>query len=100
MVAVFGAVLGPVTEELYFRGHLLPAMKYAGKWAPLLHSFLFGMYHIWTPWMFITRTIGMIPLIYAVQRKNLFIGIIVHILINFVDVIAGIIFIMNMSSNA
>lgn len=97
MVAVFGAILGPVTEELYFRGNLLPAMKYAGKWAPLLHSFLFAIYHIWTPWMFITRTIGMIPLIFAVQRRNLFIGIIAHIFINTVDVIAGVIFIMNIS---
>lgn len=97
MVALFGAVTGPVVEELYFRGHLLPRMSYAGKWAPLLHSFLFGIYHIWTPWMFITRTIGMLPLIFAIRRRNLYIGIVVHILINCVDVIVGVVFIMRMS---
>ncbi|MEN8173685.1 MAG: CPBP family intramembrane glutamic endopeptidase, partial [Chloroflexota bacterium] len=59
MLAIFGAVVGPTVEELYFRGFLLPRMGYAGKWAPLLHSFLFGLYHVWSPWMFLTRTVGM-----------------------------------------
>jgi len=33
MLTLFGAVIGTVVEELYFRGHLLPRMSYAGKWA-------------------------------------------------------------------
>jgi len=98
MLAIFGAVVAPTVEELYFRGFLLPRMGYAGKWAPLLHSFLFGLYHVWTPWMFLTRTVGMLPLIYAVRRRNLNIGIVTHILINLVDVIAGVSFIIGMSS--
>jgi membrane protease YdiL (CAAX protease family) len=97
MLAVFGAVLAPLVEELYFRGYLLPRMGFAGKWAPLLHSLLFGLYHFWTPWMFVTRTLGMLPLIYAVRRRNLNIAIIVHILVNFVDVVAGVGFIIAMS---
>jgi membrane protease YdiL (CAAX protease family) len=97
MVAVFGAVLAPLVEELYFRGYLLPRMGYAGKWAPLLHSFLFGLYHIWTPWMFITRTVGMLPIVYAVQRRNLNIAIIVHVLVNIVDVVSGVVFIIGLS---
>jgi membrane protease YdiL (CAAX protease family) len=98
MLAIFGAVIAPTVEELYFRGFLLPRMGYAGKWAPLLHSFLFGLYHVWTPWMFLTRTVGMLPLIYAVRRRNLNLGIVTHILINWIDVIAGVIFIIGMSS--
>ena len=98
MLAIFGAVVGPTVEELYFRGFLLPRMGYAWKWAPLLHSFLFGLYHVWTPWMFLTRTVGMLPLIYAVQRRNLNLGIVTHILINLVDVIAGVSFIIGISS--
>jgi uncharacterized protein len=98
MVAVFGAVVGPTIEELYFRGFLLPRMGYAGKWAPLLHSFLFALYHLWTPWMFVTRTVGIVPLAYAVQRRNLNLGIIVHILINLVDVVAGVVFIAGMGA--
>jgi hypothetical protein len=96
MVAVFGMILGPIVEELYFRGYLLPRMKYAGKFSPLIHSFLFSIYHVFTPWMIVTRTVGMIPLAYAVKRKNLNISMIVHILINSIDVIMGMVFIMGM----
>ena len=88
---------GPIVEELYFRGYLLPRMGYAGRWAPLLHSFLFGLYHIWTPWMFLTRTLGMLPLVYAVRWRNLNLAIIVHVLVNMLDVFTAIAFITQMS---
>jgi membrane protease YdiL (CAAX protease family) len=97
MVAVFGAIIGPTVEEFYFRGYLLPRMKYAGKWAPLLHSFLFALYHVFTPWMIITRTMGMLPLVYAVMRRNLYVSILVHILVNLIDVIVGVSFILGMT---
>jgi len=97
MAAVFGALVGPTVEELYFRGYLLPRMGYAGKWAPLLHSFLFGLYHIWTPWMFLTRTLGMLPLAYAVRWRNLNLAILVHILVNMLDVFTAAAFIAAMS---
>jgi membrane protease YdiL (CAAX protease family) len=100
MAAIFGVVVGPIVEELYFRGYLLPRMEYAGKWAPLFHSFLFGLYHVWTPWMFLTRTLGMLPLAYAVRRRNLNLAIIVHILVNTLDVIAAVSFIIGMASLA
>jgi membrane protease YdiL (CAAX protease family) len=96
LLFIFGALIGPIVEELYFRGYLLPRMKYAGKWAPMLHSFLFAFYHFFTPWMIITRTIAMLPLIYAVQRKNIYLSIVVHVLINTIDVIVGIAFITSM----
>ncbi|MDA3936117.1 MAG: CPBP family intramembrane metalloprotease [Actinomycetota bacterium] len=98
MLAVFGAVVGPTIEELYFRGFLLPRMEYAGKWAPRLHSFLFALYHMWTPWMFVTRTLGIVPLAYAARRRNLNLVITVHILVNLVDVIAGVVFILGMGA--
>ena len=94
--AIFGTLVGPTVEELYFRGYLLPRMGYAGKWAPLLHSLLFGLYHIWTPWMFLTRTLGMLPLVYAVRRRNLYLSIIVHILVNALDVVTAVGFIAAM----
>ena len=97
MLAIFGAVVAPTVEEFYFRGYLLPRMGYAGKWAPLLHTLLFGLYHFWTPWMFLSRTLGMLPITYAVQRKNLNLAIIVHVLVNSLDVITAIAFIMSMS---
>ena len=93
LVAVFGVVVGPVIEEFYFRGFLLPRMEYAGKWAPALHSLLFAIYHIWTPWQLVTRTLGMIPIVYAAQRRNLYVATIVHVLVNTLDVIIAVSFI-------
>lgn len=97
LVAVFGVVVGPVVEEFYFRGFLLPRMGYAGKWAPALHSLLFALYHIWTPWQFITRTFGMIPMVYVAQRRNLYVTTIVHVLVNTLDVITAASFIAAMA---
>jgi membrane protease YdiL (CAAX protease family) len=67
------------------------------KNSEIFHSFLFAAYHVWTPWMFITRTIGMLPLIIAVKKKNIYIGIVVHILLNLFDVIAGFAFIFSLA---
>jgi len=97
MVAILGVVAGPIVEEMYFRGYLLPRMGYAGKWAPLLHSLMFGLYHIWTPWKFLTRTLGTLPLVYTVKWRNLNLAIIVHILVNMLDVFTAIVFIAKMS---
>ena len=88
------AVLTPLVEELYFRGYLLPRMK--GKYAPLFHSFLFAVQHILEPWMIITRTLGFLPILFGVKKKNIHIGIIVHMLCNTVNVITGIAFIVRM----
>ena len=92
---IFGVVVGPLVEELYFRGYLLPRIPV--KNSGLFHSFLFAAYHVWTPWMFITRIIGMLPLIVAVKKKNIYIGIIAHILLNSLDVIVGFAFIFSLA---
>jgi membrane protease YdiL (CAAX protease family) len=92
---IFGVIVGPAVEELYFRGYLMPRIPV--KNSELFHSFLFAAYHVWTPWMFITRTIGMLPLIIAVKKKNIFIGIIAHILLNSLDVIVGFVFIISLA---
>ena len=92
---VFGVIVGPTVEELYFRGYLLPRIPV--KNSELFHSFLFAAYHLWTPWMFFTRIIGMIPLIIAVKKKNIYVGIIAHILLNSLDVIVGIAFIFSLA---
>ena len=94
MVFIFVAVLAPLVEELYFRGYLLPRMK--GKFAPLLHSFLFAVQHVLEPWMIITRTLGFLPILFGVKKKNIYVGIIVHILCNTVNVVTGIAFIVKM----
>jgi uncharacterized protein len=85
----------PTVEELYFRGYLLPRMPSRLKgWTEIIHSGCFALYHTWTPWMFIIRTLGVLPLIYVVKKKeNIYIGIVVHCLLNLIDFIIGFIFI-------
>ena len=95
MVFIFVAVLSPLVEELYFRGYLLPRMK--GKYATLFHSFLFAAQHFFTPWMLITRTLGLLPLLFGVKKKNIYVGIIVHILCNLMNVVTGIAFMVRMT---
>ncbi len=92
---IFNVFLAPLVEELYFRGYLLPRMK--GRFATLLHSFLFAAIHVFTPWMIITRTLGLLPILFGVKKKNIYIGMIVHILGNSVDFITAIVFITKMS---
>ncbi len=94
-MVIFGVIIGPLVEELYFRGYLLPRMT--GKFSNLSHSLLFAAYHVFTPWMFFARTIGLLPLIYAVKKKNIYIGITVHILVNLLDAVAGFAFIAAMN---
>jgi membrane protease YdiL (CAAX protease family) len=96
LLLVIGAILGPIVEEAYFRGNLLPRMPSRLKrWNPILHSFLMALYHTWTPWMVVARTAGLLPLVYVVQRKeNIYLGMISHCLINMVDVISGVAFIL------
>jgi membrane protease YdiL (CAAX protease family) len=95
MSLLFNVFLAPLVEELYFRGYLLPRMQ--GRFAPLLHSFLFAAVHVFTPWMMITRTLGLLPLVFGVKKKNIYVGMIVHILSNSVGFITGIVFITNMT---
>ena len=95
MFFIFVAVLSPLVEELYFRGYLLPRMK--GEFGTLFHSFLFAAQHVLEPWRIITRTLGLLPLVFGVKKKNIYIGIIVHILVNMLDVVTGIVFIVKMT---
>lgn len=76
-------ILGPVVEELYFRGHLLPRIDRLGRGAPLLNAVLFSVYHFWTPWQSIGRILGLLPWMYTVWRKrSLALSIAVHISVN------------------
>ena len=95
MSLIFNVLLAPIVEELFFRGYLLPRMK--GKYAMLFHSFLFASIHVWSPWMIIARTIGFFPIIFGTTRKNIYIGMIVHMLCNAVGFVTGIIYISKLT---
>ena len=73
----------PIVEELYYRGFLLPRLSRLGAWAPIWNTVLFNVYHFWSPWRLVTRTIFTLPMVYAVWRKqSISIGIWWHCLGN------------------
>lgn len=93
------AVIAPIVEEIYFRGYLLPRVPDLKGFSVLFHSFLFAVYHFWTPWMIITRTIGVFPLAFVVKKKeNILIAMISHILINSLDFITGFVFVFTLTN--
>jgi hypothetical protein len=89
------SLAAPITEEIYFRGYLLPGLSRFGLWAIPINSILFALFHVWSPWMAVARFVGLIPLIFVTQKKhNIYIGMIAHILVNIVDVVTGVTFII------
>jgi membrane protease YdiL (CAAX protease family) len=82
---ILNGLVGPIVEELYFRGHLLPRLSRFGGWAPLLNVALFSLYHFWTPWMFFSRFVLLMPMVYGVWwKQNIYIGMIAHCLLNLI----------------
>ena len=94
VVLVFAAalaingILGPIVEELYFRGYLLPRMESIGRWAPLINVSLFSLYHFWSPWQIVARILGYAPTVYAVRwKRNVYLGMVVHCSLNTIAVL-------------
>ena len=76
-------LLGPLTEELYFRGYLLPRMDRYGIWAPVLSTLLFSIYHVWTPWRWPQIAVGFLPLALAAWRtRSIYVSMIAHVTVN------------------
>lgn len=82
---VVGSLLVPVTEELYFRGFLLPRLESLGWWAPVVNTVLFAVYHFAQPWLIPTRILATLPLFWMVWRtRSVYLGIGVHVALNLV----------------
>lgn len=64
-------ILGPLIEELYFRGSLLPRLARFGFWAPLINVSLFSLYQFWTPWDVLTRVVILLPLARGLADQRL-----------------------------
>ena len=85
---VLNGLLGPIVEELYFRGYLLPRMEWMGRWAPLVNVSLFSLYHFWSPWQVLGRILGLGPTVYAVRwKENVYLGMVVHCTGNILGII-------------
>jgi hypothetical protein len=86
---VLNAFAGPVVEEMYFRGYLLPRISRFGAWAPVMNAVLFSLYHFFTPWQNVGRILGLLPMVYAVWwKRDIRIGIAVHVLGNLFSMLA------------
>jgi membrane protease YdiL (CAAX protease family) len=83
---VLNGIAGPIVEEMYFRGYLLPRIPHrTGGWAPLLNSCLFSLYHFFTPWQIPLRILAFTPLFYVVWwKRNVYLGMFVHCAANLV----------------
>ncbi len=88
LALVCNGILGPITEELYFRGHLLPQLERYGHWAPVINTVLFASYHFFSPWRYLAIILGFLPTTWMVwRRKSLWISIAVHVTINILTVV-------------
>jgi uncharacterized protein len=81
-------LVGPVTEELYFRGHLLPRLERYGRAASVIGTALFTLYHFHTPWRYPAIFLGYLPIAWAVwRRRSMWIGLAAHLMVNNVFVL-------------
>ena len=89
LLLTFGAYLiinglaGPIVEELYVRGYLLPRLSRFGNKAPLLETLLFTIYHFWQPWLYPAILAAFAALVVPVHRtRNIYLGMWAHCLLN------------------
>lgn len=72
-------IVAPITEELYFRGFLLPRLGYLGAWAPLVNTALFTVHHWWQPFNWAQIFLIMLPLVYLVWwRRSVWLSVAMH----------------------
>ena len=80
---LLNGVVGPVVEELYFRGHLLPRLARYGRGAPVINTALFSLYHFWSPWQLLVRFVGFLPIAWTAWRlQSVSVSIAAHVLVN------------------
>ena len=78
---IFNVLIGPVTEELFFRGYLTSHYEKQAAFTPIIITILFSFYHLWLNNVF--RILAFAPPAYAAyKKKNLYISICFHCLCN------------------
>jgi uncharacterized protein len=93
---IFNAFVGPIIEELFFRGYLTAKISRFGDYAPFIMTVLFSLYHFWLPFDNLFRIIIFFPPAYlAWKKKNIYIPMVFHVLSNLFSSIVFIIAISN-----
>lgn len=86
---VLNGFVGPIVEELFFRGYLTSRIRRFGKFAPLIMTVLFALYHLWLPLSNVFRIVAFLPAYYVTWKmRNLYIAMVFHCLSNLVSVVA------------
>ena len=83
LMIITNGFVAPITEELYFRGYLLPRINLPPMLMAVTSAVLFSLYHFFSPWYFFSRILMMIPIYcWVVKRKNIRFAIIAHVIAN------------------
>ncbi|MFN7252423.1 MAG: lysostaphin resistance A-like protein [Anaerobacillus sp.] len=83
---ILNGFIGPIVEELFFRGYLTQKFSRFGNYAPFIITVLFSFYHFWLPFNNLFRIIAFYPAYYiAWKKKNIYIAIVFHCLCNLIS---------------
>lgn len=89
---IFNVFLGPITEELFFRGYLTSHYKKQNTFTPILIAILFSLYHFWLPFNNLFRIMTFAPVVYVTYRKkNIYICMFFHCICNLFSTIGFVI---------
>jgi membrane protease YdiL (CAAX protease family) len=89
---IFNVIVGPIVEELFFRGYLTSKISRYGNFAPLIITILFSLYHFWLPFNNLFRISVFFPAaLIAWRKKNIYISIVFHCLCNLLATVSFII---------
>ena len=92
---IFNVLIGPITEELFFRGYLTSHYKKQGLFTPILITILFSLYHFWLPFHNVFRILAFSPVAYvAYKKKNIYISIWFHCMCNLFSVAGFVLVVM------
>jgi membrane protease YdiL (CAAX protease family) len=81
--AVTFVIVGPVVEELYFRGFLLPRIPARRSVAVVVNAGLFALYHLWQPHTWLTVFVFALPLAVVASRpRGVIIAVVTHMTVN------------------
>lgn len=85
---IFNVLVGPITEELYFRGYLTSHYRTQNTITPILMTLLFSLYHFWLPFNNVFRILAFLPVAYiSYKKKNLYISVCFHCACNLLSTI-------------
>ena len=89
---ILNVFVGPIIEELFFRGYLTSKISRFGNFAPLIITTLFSLYHLWLPFNNLFRISVFFPAAWlAWKKKNIYISMVFHCLCNLLSTVSFII---------